>query len=258
MLVSNVRGGYSFLKGISPYSAGVVAARGFEIEYARFLRPVPLTAGFEAVDAHLRALGRPRHALCAMALRSPQPFTFEGFAEFNRGYVDVLRGWDVFQDGMNPVARTNVAPAIGAPAEPSLVAFAYTLPASTAGASSSNPARPTFGVAGAGELPEGALDAPSIVRRGDLSPAGLRAKVRFVMDLMEGRLSGLGVGWADVTTTDVYTVHDVADCLADELLARMGPAAAHGLTCFYTRPPVVEIEYEMDLRGCRREVVLDA
>ena len=90
MLLPNARGGYSFLRGIGPYSAGVRADGGFAIEHARLFHPIPLAAGFDLVDAHLRALGRPRAALCAMALRSPAPFTFAGFDEFNGRYVDVL------------------------------------------------------------------------------------------------------------------------------------------------------------------------
>src|SRR5947209_12606298 len=120
MLVANSRGGYAFLRGISPYSAGVVAADGFAIEHVRLARLVPWKDGFERVDAHLRATGRPRAALCAMALRSPKPFTFDGFNRFNAAYVEVLKSWEILADGLNPVARTNVAPAIDPPAEPSL------------------------------------------------------------------------------------------------------------------------------------------
>ena len=34
-------------------------SRAFEIERARFLRPVPLDEGFRAVEAHLAEYGRP-------------------------------------------------------------------------------------------------------------------------------------------------------------------------------------------------------
>jgi hypothetical protein len=254
MLITNVQGGFSFLRGVSPYSAGVVASLEFEIEYARFERAVPLNDGFEAVDAYLRRLGRPRQSLCAMALRSPIPFTFAGFAEFNEGYVEILKKWDVLQDDLNPVARTNVAPEIDPPAEPSLHGFAYTMPLPE---ESDFAARTSFVVAGAGELPEGSLDSRSIIRLGDVSAGGMLEKIRFVLGLMEGRLRGLGVGWRDVTATAVYTVHDIAPFFASEILARMGQAAQHGVTWHFARPPVAGIEYEMDLKGCRREVVLD-
>ena len=112
MLISNPRGGFSFLRGGSAYSAGVVASPGFTIEHVRLARAIPLDAGFDLVKAHLRAAGRPLAALCAIALRSPEPFSAVGFKEFNDGYVGTLKNWDILVDGINPVARTNVAPAM--------------------------------------------------------------------------------------------------------------------------------------------------
>ncbi|HEY2017587.1 MAG TPA: hypothetical protein VGH38_28975 [Bryobacteraceae bacterium] len=248
MLLPNSRGGYSFLKGIGPYSAGVVAARGFAIEHVRLAQAIRWKAGFELVETHLRTVGRPRQALCAMALRSPKPFSFEGFNEFNAGYVDVLKAWEIPVEGVNPVARTNVAPAVDPPDEPSLYSFAYTVTASSAPIS--------FVVAGAGELPEGSLDPHDVVRRGETSRNALAVKTRFVLGLMEGRLKGLGATWNDVAVTDIYTVHDLNALLAAEILPRIGPAARHGVTWHYTRPPIVTIEYEMDLRGGTRESVI--
>jgi len=241
MLLSNSRGGYSFLRGGSAYSAGVVAAPGFTIEHVCLARVVPWKAGFELVDAHLRAAGRPRAALCAIALRSPAPFSFAGFREFNAGYVDALMSWDVLVDGINPVARTNVAPAVDPPSEPSLYSFSYTVPASGAATS--------FVVSGAGELPEGAAGPDDVVRRGETSPDALADKARCVLGLVEARLRGLGASWSQVTVTNIYTVHDVNALLAVEILPRIGPAAQHGVTWHYARPPIVSIEYEMDLFG---------
>ena len=42
MLAENKLGNYCFLKGIAPYSAGVVAEVGFEIIHVRLSRYVPL------------------------------------------------------------------------------------------------------------------------------------------------------------------------------------------------------------------------
>ena len=84
------------------------ADSGYEIVHARFQRPVPLNRGFAVIKEHLAANGRPIHALCAMELRSPKPFTFEGFGEFNGGYVQVLKDWTIIADGVNPIARTNI------------------------------------------------------------------------------------------------------------------------------------------------------
>ncbi len=249
MLIENRKGNYSFLRGISPYSAGVVAASGYEIEHARLNPARPLGEGFKLIEGRLKALERPKQALCGIELRIPHAFSFQGFSDFNTGYVQVLKSWDILlEGGLNPVARTNVAPVVNAPAEPVLYGFSYTV-------ASQQTAR-TFVVAGAGELPEGSLKPEDVVRRGDTSPDALREKVRYVIGLMQGRLEGLGVGWSGVTATDVYTVHDIHPLLAREILPRMGPASFHGITWQYARPPIVTIEYEMDLRGCRRELVL--
>jgi hypothetical protein len=183
-----------------------------------------------------------------MELRSPRPFTFQGFNDFNAGYIDVLKRWGIFLESVNPVARTNIAPKVGAPAEPSLYGFSYTAPSTSK--------RKTFIVAGAGELPEGSLDPHDVVRRGETSADALREKAKFVMGLMTGRLQGLQVGWNDVTTTEVYTVHPIWQLLDKELAGAMGASAIHGITWHYSAPPIETIEFEMDLRGCRREFVL--
>ena len=250
MLVSNKRGNYSFVRGIAPYSAGVVAEPGFEIVHVRLSRYAPLAAGFATIESHLKKVGRPLHALCAMELRSPKPFSFPGFDQFNAGYVAVLRKWDILLDGgvLNPVARTNVAPEVHPPPEPSLYGFSYTVPSSAA--------RRTFIVAGAGELPEGSLDPKDVVRHGESSAEAIQEKARFVMGLMEGRLRELRAGWSEVTTSEVYTIHNILPFVESELLKRMEDGGAHGLTWHYSRPPIVTIEFEMDLRGCITEFVI--
>jgi hypothetical protein len=248
MLLSNSRGGFSFLRGGSAYSAGVVAAPGFTIEHVRLARTIPLMAGFGLVEAHLRAAGRPLAALCAIALRSPEPFTFAGFKEFNAGYTGTLKSWDVLVDGINPVARTNVAPAVGPPSEPSLYSFAYTVPGASASTS--------VVVSGAGEMPEGSSGPDDVVRRGETSPDAMAAKTRCVLGLVEGRLRGLGANWNQVTATNIYTVHDVNALLAAEVLPYIGAAGQHGVAWHYARPPIVSIEYEMDLFGGTRETVI--
>ena len=248
MLAENKLGNYFFLKGIAPYSAGVIAEAGFEIVHVRLSRYVPLRVGFEAVEAHLREAGCPLHAICGMELRSPKPFSFTGFNEFNAGYVDVLKKWGLLVDGINPVARTNVAPVVNPPAEPSLYGFSYTV--------RSNAKRKTFVVAGAGELPEGSLDPHDVVRPGESCLPAIQEKMRFVIGLMEGRLRGLGVSWSDVTVSEIYTMHDIHPFLETELLKRQNEGGVHGLTWHYSRPPIEGIEYEMDLRGCATELLI--
>jgi hypothetical protein len=237
-------GGYAFLEGVFPYSQGVIALPGFAIERARFARPVPMAEGFRRIADFLAFRGRPRTALCAAELRSPRPFSFGGFGDFNRGYVAVLEEWEIFRDGRNPVARSNVAPEVDPPAQPGFHAFCYTVPAPRAAAS--------FVVAGSGEWPEGSRFPEDIVARGDLSPAGLATKVRWVLDMMSSRLRGLGATWDSASVTQVYTVHDF-HALLPQIVARAGTSS---LVWHYCRPPIAELEFEMDLRGVSVERAL--
>ncbi|PYN38440.1 MAG: hypothetical protein DME01_02250 [Candidatus Rokuibacteriota bacterium] len=243
-----VAGNYRFLPGIAPFSSGVAAAGGFQVVHATLRAPIPWRDGFALIDRHLRAEGRPRAALCAIELRSPAPFTFDGFDAFNAGYQALLKEWNLLVDGANPIARTNVAPVAGAPPEPSLYGFGYTVPGATQ--------RPTFIVAGAGEMRERGVGVEGIVRHGETSAAAMREKAAHVMRIMQARLQGLGGAWSDVTTIDIYTVQPIEPFLADTVLAPAGAAAIHGVRWFPSRPPVIGLEYEMDLRGVARELVV--
>jgi len=245
-LIGFADGGYAFIPGGFPYCQGVRALDGFAIERARFADPVPLAQGFAAIEAYLESIGRPRTALCAAELRSPKPFSISGFAEFNKGYVATLTQWRLFRDGVNPVARSNVAPQIAPPAEPSFYAFCYTVPAPRPASS--------FVVSGSGEWPGGGKFPGDIVAHGDLSAAGLLAKASWVLDAMQGRLTDLGLAWRDVTAAQVYTVHDLHAALRDGIVPRAGNGP--GITWHYCRPPIEELEFEMDVRGVAVERVL--
>ncbi len=92
------------------------------------------------------------------------------------------------------------------------------------------------------------------MRYRDLSPEGLREKVRFTVGQMESRLGEFGFGWKDTTAVQAYTVHDFHPVVVDELV-RHG-AMRSGLTWHFARPPVVDLEYEMDCRRVTRETVI--
>lgn len=251
MLVENPRGNYRFLKGGSPYSSAVAAAPGYEIVQVTLHALLPFQSGFHLMARHLAGAGRPIQSVCAMELRSPRPFSFEGFAEFNHGYQAVLADADVLVDSLNPVARTNVAPEADPPAEPSLHAFSYTVP------HPDSEARPTFVVAGAGELVDARLNPQAIVRPNEVSADAMREKAPHVMQCMTGRLQGLGVSWTEVNVVNIYTVRDIFPFLQDEILAVAGGAVRHGVRLHYARPPITGLEYEMDVRGVRTELHLD-
>jgi hypothetical protein len=247
-------GGYRFIKAVFQYSSGVAAEAGYEIERARFASPLPLAQSYAAVEAHLKALERPTTAFAACELRSPEPFTEQGFYEFNKVYVQTLERWGIYKGGdqpVNPVARTNVCPMYHKPKEPMMHAFSYTVPRRT----DSGGARGSFIIAGGGELRSGGGSlAERVVRYNDASPEGLREKVRYVTDEMERRLTLLGFAWKDAMSTQLYTVLDIGHLIGEELAAR--GAGEGGLVWTYARPPVIGLDYEMDVRGAAREIVI--
>jgi len=248
MLRDHPTGSYRYMPGISAFSCGTVAMAGHEIVHVTLAAPVPWRDGFARIDRHLAEQKRPRTALCGIELRSPQPFTFDGFGQFNEGYRALLADWKILVGDDNPIPRTNVCPVAAAPREPSLYAFSNTIPGQT-------PA-PTFIVAGAGELKDRAQGPDGIVRHGDTSPGAMREKARFVMATMQERLRTLGGDWSRVTAIDIYTAQPIHELLAEEILRPASGAAIHGVHWYPSRPPIQGLEYEMDLRGVARELVL--
>lgn len=240
-------GNYRFIPAVFQFSSGAAASAGYEIERVRFDRLLPLAQGFQRAADYMRAAGRPLTAFCACELRSPAAFSETGFRAFNEHYVTTLAEWGIFSDGVNPVARSNVCPEIDPPAEPSFYAFSFTRPKADAG--------PTFVIAGGAESRSG--DGPyadRIIRYRDISAEGLQEKVKFVVGEMANRLHQFGATWDDTTGTQVYTVHDF-HALVPDALVRHG-AARSGITWHFARPPVIDLEYEMDCRRVMRESVI--
>ena len=254
---------YAFLAGGAPFSSGVIAAPGFEIVRARFARPLPVAQGFEAIAAHLHQRSRPLTALCAAELRSPQPFSFDGFSQFNAAYVSTLRHWGLMEKDANPVARSNVCPVYEAPTEPLFHAFCYTMPSAavqvglltTSDHSERAPGPRSFVLAGYAEWAEGTAFPEGIVARGDRSPAGLAAKAAYVLDTLQQRCASLGGNWQALTAIQIYTEHDIGPLVASDFAPR--GLTGLGLHWYPCRPPVRELEFEIDARCVRREIVID-
>lgn len=245
-------GNYRYVRGPFQYSGGVAAQPGYAIERVRFAKRPNMVEGFKAIEAHLTARGRPFTSFCACELRSPAPFTEQGFIDFNRVYVGTLERWGIFKDEENPVARSNVCPELDGPTEPSFESFCYTVPADSV---APGRADPSFHIAGSGEAPEGPGGYEErIIRLGDTSDSAMLEKALYVLGAMETRMKALGVGWAQATATQVYTIRDLYPFLADEIVSR--GASPAGLTWYYARPPVEGLEYEMDARGVPVEIVI--
>ncbi|KQW20446.1 hypothetical protein ASC80_09290 [Afipia sp. Root123D2] len=242
-------GGYRFIPGVAQYSAGVGALPGFSIERVRFANPVPLRQGFERAAEIIKGAGRPLTAFAACELRSPAPFTESGFKSFNAEYTGVLDQWGLLKGGANPVARSNVCPKVGPPSEASFHAFCYTIVAPNAPDS--------FVVAGSGEAPEGKGDyRDHAIRLGDTSPAAMLEKAKWVLGEMERRMGAFDGTWSKLTGVQLYTVHDIFPFLENELAKR--GVFHQGLTWHFNRPPVVDLEYEMDCRRVFSERVVEA
>lgn len=254
MLIDHPSGNFTFIKGIGPYSLGCRAQPGYEVVHVRFHPLPPLEHGYTLIERHLDSLNRPIQAVCGMELRVPAQLTSAAFTEFNQPYLRRLENWRLMVDGLNPVARTNVAPAVLPVSEPSLYGFSYTVPTHAAGADS---AGTSFVLSGSAEIRRtDAETPPEIVSRGDVSSIGLGRKATFVLEELTARLQHLEVAWTDVTTVQLYTVHDVHPLLETGLLPTLARAGRHGVVWHYARPPVQEIEFEMDARGVQQERVV--
>jgi hypothetical protein len=239
--------GYRYIPGPFQYSAGVAALPGHSIERVRFANPVPLDEGFSRIERYLKERGVAVTSFCACELRSPAPFTEEGFRAFNRVYVGTLERWGIFKNDVNPVARANTCPQVAPPPVPSFQAFSYVVPTPSA--------MKSFVIAGGAESQEG--NAPyqeKTVRYGETSPDAIREKAMYTLSQMEKRLEAFGCAWADTTAVQLYTVHDSHPFMGEEIVRR--GAARHGLTWHFNRPPVQGIEYEMDCRGVDVERVI--
>jgi hypothetical protein len=153
--------------------------------------------------------------------------------------------WKIVRDGLNPVARSNVAPEFRPPAEPCFYAFSYTVPAKSK-------AGEGFVVAGSGEWPEGGSFPDDIVARGDTSEAGMRLKADFVVSKMDQRLAGLKRSWSKATVAQMYTVFN----LGRETMVVQRYIQPGSLTWHYCRPPIEGLDFEMDVRGVTLERVI--
>ena len=69
-------------------------------------------------------------------------------------------------------------------------------------------------------------------------------------------IANCGCDWAAVTTGQIYTVHDLRPIL-EGVLADYGVSQL-GLAWYPAWPPVIGMEFEVDVRCVRTELVIDA
>lgn len=229
-----------------PFSAGVAAMPGFALRRVRFLRPIPMADGFAFIKQHLEREGRPVTALAACELRSPAAMTVDQFQAFNGEYLKTLHQWGCKAGDINPLARSNLAPITEIPDQAMFFAFTYTAP--EAGASRD------FLISGKPEIRDG-VTTERIVGGRDVSLKGLETKARFVMAAMRERVDALGCDWSTVTGAQIYTVHDVRPLL--DTVFTESKISQIGLAWYPAWPPVIGMEFEVDVRSVRTELVID-
>jgi hypothetical protein len=249
MLINRPDGNFDYVPGHGTYCSDVLPHDGYQVAHATFVRPMALKPAFEAIKSHLAGLGRPMTALCGMELRIAQALSFDGFGAFNAEYIALLNHYGLRDGERATMTRTNVAPEMPAakPPSPSVYAFSYIVPGARVG-------RKSFVCSGSGELAGNGRE--SIVQLGDISPEGLRQKARWVMQQYDKRLPSLGLAWADATNVNLYCVHSPMSFFVSEMLEVMGAGAWLGVHWHYARPPILEIEYEADVRGTALEMYL--
>ena len=235
--VAHPSGSHRYLPAISPYSAGFAANPGYAITALEFTQTNSIQEGFLAIDRELEKRNLPPSALAGLHLRSPGAFSFAAFKEFNDEYNSLLHQRSLIINGINPISRTNVIPISNGPSQPIIHSAFIVHPTTSVGGKD-------FVVAGAGEIP-GELDPKNIVARGDLSPEGMTQKVDCVLTIMNDRLAALGYDGSSPTIVNVYTVHEIPK-LATRIQSALPSVAKHGFTTWITKPPVEEIEFEMD------------
>lgn len=241
-------GDYKFIVSPGgPFSSGVAALPGFALRRVRFLRPIPMADGFAFIKKYLEREDRPVTALAACELRSPAAMTGEQFQAFNGEYLKTLHQWGCKTGDINPLARSNLAPITEVPGEAMFFAFTYTVP--------EHGASGDFLISGKPEIRDG-VTTDRIVGGRDVSLKGLETKARFVMNAMRERVDALGCDWAAVTAAQIYTVHDVRPLL-DTVFAEYAVSQI-GLAWYPAWPPVIGMEFEVDVRSVRTELVIDA
>ena len=129
-----------------------------------------------------------------------------------------------------------------------LYAFSYIQPAEKLD-------QPTFIIAGAGELIDGVLEPDRIIRRNETNTEAMREKATYVVQVMGDRLNKIGGDWEIVNRINIYTNHSISHLAEDLVLPNVNQL--HGLNWYQSRPPVIDIEYEMDLRCINQEHYLD-
>ncbi len=236
----NDAGNYWYLPFIPGFSAGVAAGAGGEVVHVQFLKLLSLTEAFDTISEYLESVGRPPQSLCGMELRSPAPMELDYFDSFNEEYASLMDRFEVRIDGMSPVARTNVAPHFGAPTEIGVHGFSFVETKDGAEEAS------TYVIAGGADMNEddGSLIPFDVTGGKDVE----WDKVKWVVDDMRARIEALGISRRDPTVVNVFTALKLGTESEAAIVGLMEGAAYRGYHQWLSRPPVVGLDFELDVR----------
>lgn len=234
-------GAYAFLPGDVTISKGIVATPGHRLIHMRLRTLLPYHGGFGAISVLLGRLGVPLSALCGVELRVPQPLSFEDFTALNQDYNRLLERYGLLIGGSGPMARTTVAPVVNPPAEISLASFTISVPAL-------NTPGNEFLVSGAGDIRGQPYSAEAIVRPDENALDAPAEKIAFVLACLTTVLEQIGQPWADVRDIMVYTALEAAPPILEQMLTPLDPHLADRVRLLSSRPPLVGMGFEMDVR----------
>lgn len=233
-------GGYGYLPGgATPFSNGVVALPGHMLTRVRFRRPLPLAEGLAWAASFISGQERPLSSLAACELRAPAPLSRQDFGAFNGQYTESLRANGFSASGPYPIARSNMAPLFSPPGTNTLFAFTFAAPADAAADGS----RSDFLISG---KPESLNGPPYVLAAGATSPAAMALKAHYVVEQLQARVRELGADWDAITGAQAYTIHSL-DGVMDAL--RSSGLGNVGLALFPAYPPVIGLDFEIDVRS---------
>jgi hypothetical protein len=238
---------FSYIPAINAYSSGVAPLKGFKLVGIRFDKPTIFSDSLKILANYLPKINLDMSNIVSFEFRSPMPFSFNGFSDFNKQYYDQLGKLELLINDINPIARTNVSPLFTEIKEPVLFGL-HVL-------SETSETNQDFVVAGSGEV-KGDLDPKNIIARADLTQKGVEQKVLFVLEEMKQRLFTLKGKYIEPTEINVYTVHEIPNLIniINEYLPGLAKSSIHVWKC---APPILEVEFEMDLRRLSNQVLIN-
>ena len=195
-------GNYRFIPAVFQYSSGAAANPGYEIERVRFDKLAAAGRGICA-DRKIHP-GRGQAADVVLRLRAALAGGVHRRGISRISTSTTSRRW---RNGACSTARPirwraamSARRSIRRPSRRSMPSRSR---------ARARVRRRAFVIAGSGEVAGGhGSYAERTVRYRDLSPDGLKEKVRFVVGAMESRMGEFGFGWKDATAVQAYTVHD--------------------------------------------------